>query len=303
MQSRSNNNLKGIDISMWKENIDFNKVKNAGYSMVIIKATEGVEYVDPQMINHYNLAKAAGLKIGFYHFMSDKTDPVQQAKDFWNQIKDKKIDIIPVLDIERERNGRSKSQVTDRCIQFLNEFKSLSGYDCVIYSYTSFVNEYLDNRLRNYKLWIAEYGINDGNKQQPTNNNVWSDWVGFQFTDKGRLNGVSGDTDLNEFTESILVSGESKPDPKPEDPNEEIKRYKEHGTCIIITPSGLNIRTSPSTNSSIVGTYNNGESVIYDLVVLTNKYVWISWIAASSGKRRYMAIKDRETGKRWGNCI
>lgn len=82
----------------------------------------------------------------------------------------------------------------------------------------------------------------------------------------------------------------------------EIKRYTEHGTCKVVTDSGLNIRTAPSTSSSKVGMYNKGETVVYDLVVLTEKYVWISWIGASSGQRRYMAVKDRRTGTRWGNC-
>ncbi|MDZ5038432.1 N-acetylmuramoyl-L-alanine amidase, partial [Clostridium perfringens] len=44
-----------------------------------------------------------------------------------------------------------------------------------------------------------------------------------------------------------------------------------------------------------------GESVIYDYVVITNKYVWISWTGAS-GRRVYMTVKDQITGERWGIC-
>lgn len=299
MQSRNNGNLKGIDISMWKENINFNKVKNAGYSVVIIKATEGVDYVDPQMNNHYNGAKGEGLKIGFYHFMSDKTDPVQQAHDFWNQIKDKKFDIIPVLDIEKETKGRNKTQVTDRCISFLNAFRELSGLDCIIYTYTSFANEYIDSRLSKYPLWIAEYGSNDGSKQQPTNNNVWSSWVGFQYTDKGSLPGVNGDTDLNEFTEKIFISGR-----KPISPNKPKyeREYEEHGTCTVVVDS-LNIRSNPSLSASIEGSYNRGDSVIYDYVIDNDGYRWIRWVGATSGKYRYMAVRDLKTGKRLGHCV
>ena len=39
-------------------------------------------------------------------------------------------------------------------------------------------------------------------------------------------------------------------------------------------------------------TYKNGESVIYDKVIETNKYVWISWISASTGVRRYMPVRE-----------
>lgn len=39
--------LKGIDISMHNGAIDFNAVKNDGVKVVIIKATEGIKYIDP----------------------------------------------------------------------------------------------------------------------------------------------------------------------------------------------------------------------------------------------------------------
>lgn len=76
--------------------------------------------------------------------------------------------------------------------------------------------------------------------------------------------------------------------------------YSENGTCTVHTT--LNIRTAPNTSSDVVGQYHNGESVVYDTVVLTEQYVWISWIGGS-GKRRYMAIKDRINNKRWGTCV
>ncbi|WP_049041856.1 GH25 family lysozyme, partial [Clostridium sporogenes] len=123
--------MRGIDISMHNGNINFDSVKNAGYDVVIIKATEGVQYVDPFLGQHYNGAKAAGLNIGFYHFMSEKTDPSQQAVDFWNSIKDKQFNVMPCLDIETNSWGRSSNQITDRCLEFLNKFKALSGLSCM----------------------------------------------------------------------------------------------------------------------------------------------------------------------------
>lgn len=87
------------------------------------------------------------------------------------------------------------------------------------------------------------------------------------------------------------------------DKNSIIKSYSENGVCTVVTPSGLNIRVSPSTNSEVVGSYSKGEKVRYDKVTLTNGYVWISWIGGTSGKRRYMAVKDRIKNERWGECV
>ncbi|WP_050607287.1 GH25 family lysozyme [Clostridium niameyense] len=202
MESNGKDNIRGIDISSWQTGINYRKVKEFG-DVVIIKATEGVDYVDSMLEKHYEGAKSAGLKVGFYHFFSDKTNPIEQAKDFWNAIKNKKFEVIPVLDIETSK--RSKKEVTDRCILFLNEMKRLSGFDCIIYTYTNFARTKLDTRLSKYLLWIAEYGVN-----WPGSNGIWTSWVGFQYTDKAKVPGVPNLCDANKFTEGIYINGGRK---------------------------------------------------------------------------------------------
>lgn len=86
--------------------------------------------------------------------------------------------------------------------------------------------------------------------------------------------------------------------------DKEVRRYAENGKCTITTPSGIRFRDKPSTDNGVVqGTYSKGESVYYDLVVISEKYVWISWVSASKKVRRYMPVKDRSTGDRWGTCV
>ncbi|ENK0557666.1 peptidoglycan-binding protein [Clostridium botulinum] len=190
--------MRGIDISMHNNNINFVQVKNAGINVVIIKATEGVQYVDPYLNTHYNGAKAQGMNIGFYHFMSEKTDPAQQAVDFWNAIKSKQFNIIPTLDIETNSMGRSAKEISDRCIQFLTKFKALSGYDCLIYTGGYFGRDNLDGRVKKYKGWIAHYGVNS---PMTTGFTV----VGHQYTEDGRINGVNTRVDLNNFENGIFI--------------------------------------------------------------------------------------------------
>ncbi|HBJ2615540.1 TPA: glycosyl hydrolase [Clostridium botulinum] len=195
--------LKGIDISMHNGNINFGAVKNSGTSVVIIKATEGVQYVDPYLNQHYNGAKAAGLNIGFYHFMSEKTNPSQQAVDFWNAIKEKQFNILPTLDIETNNQGRSQSQISNRCIEFLEKFKALSGLSCMIYTGGYFGRDNLDSRIKNYPGWIAHYGVNT---PMATGFNV----IGHQYTESGRVNGISGNVDLNNFTNGIFIDNKKE---------------------------------------------------------------------------------------------
>lgn len=195
--------FKGIDISMHNGAVDFNALKNGGINTVIIKATEGVDYIDPYLERHYKGANAHGLNIGFYHFMSEKTSPTQQARDFWKAIKDKNFNILPCLDIETNNMGRSRTGISDRCVEFLNEFKNISGLDCMIYTGGYFGRDNLDNRVKKYPGWIAHYGVN---KPMETGFEV----VGHQYTEDGRTAGVNTRVDMNNFTDGIFIKG-SKP--------------------------------------------------------------------------------------------
>lgn len=190
--------MKGIDISNHNGDIDFNKVKSDGVEVVIIKATEGVDYRDNMLEKNYNGALGK-LNIGFYHFMSEKTSPSQQACDFYNAIKDKQYNVLPCLDIEVNNYGRSAKEITDRCLEFINKFKELSGKECVIYTGGYFGRDSLDSRIKNYPGWIAHYGVNT---PMETGFKV----VGHQYSETGRVNGINGNVDMNNFSNEIFLN-------------------------------------------------------------------------------------------------
>lgn len=286
--------MKGIDISMHNGAIDFNAVKNSGVEVVIIKATEGVEYIDPFLEEHYNGANNSGLNLGFYHFMSEKTNPSQQAKDFWNAIKDKEFNVIPVLDIEVNTFGRNAREITDRCLEFLTKFKELSGLDCCIYTGGYFGRDNLDSRIKSYPAWIAHYGVD---KPMETGFNKVA---GHQYTEHGACNGINGRVDLNNFTEEILIK-ESKPVESPKIESNYDSEYAESGNATILV-SDLRVRTEPKLTAETVAYYQKGEVIKnYDRVVHNDGYVWIRYKGAS-GNYRYVAVKDLRTGKRFANC-
>lgn len=193
--------IKGIDISNHQPSVDFNALKNS-VQVVIMKATEGVTYKDPLLESHYQGAKAAGFQVGFYHFMSESSSPSQQAEAFYNAIKDKQYEILPCLDIETNNQNRSASQITDRCLEFLNKFKELSGIDCMVYTGGYFGRDNLDKRIKSYKAWIAHYGVSS-----PMSTG-FNEIVGHQYTSSGNLHGINGNVDLNNFTEGIFINSQ-----------------------------------------------------------------------------------------------
>lgn len=195
----------GIDISSHNEYINFQKVKDDGVKAIIIKATEGVDYVDSRMEQYYNGAKSQGIQLGFYHFMSERTDPSQQAIDFYNAIRDKEYQITPVLDIENNSYNRSSYEVTNRCLEFLQKFKELSGEDCTIYTGGYFGLDTLDYRIKTYKAWIAHYGVSS---PMPTG---FFNVVAHQYSESGNVNGINGLVDMDNFNDGIFLNSVTIP--------------------------------------------------------------------------------------------
>lgn len=212
--------IKGIDISVHNFTIDFKKVKQAGIETVIIKATEGVNFIDEKLEENYKMAKANGLNIGFYHFMSEKTSPTEQAKDFYEAIKDKEFNIFPCLDIETNKMNRSAKEISDRCIEFLEKFEELSNLQCMIYTGGYFGRDNLDDRVKKYLGWIAHYNVSS---PMETGFKV----VGHQYTEKGTVDGISTNVDMNNFSEDIFINSRKDDTEEKENPADDKKALYE----------------------------------------------------------------------------
>lgn len=199
MQNLNQGKYRGIDISSWQGNVDFKAVANSGIKIVYIKATEGDYYVSPNLKSSYEGAKANNLLVGFYHYYKANIDANVQAMYFVNSIKGLKVDCRLALDIESSE-GVSSSTLTTMCINFLEKVESLSGVGTVVYTYTNFAQNNLTNKLSKYPLWIANYGVT-----VPGNNPIWDSWIGFQYSDRGTVPGVSGNCDLDTFMDEIII--------------------------------------------------------------------------------------------------
>ncbi|MCD7033109.1 glycoside hydrolase [Metabacillus sp. GX 13764] len=222
MNSRSESNVQGIDISKWQGNIDFTKVKAAGYQFVFIKATEGTAIKDPNLEKNYSGAKKAGLAIGFYHFSRPGNPPLQEAEWFLQAIADKPSELPHVLDIEVNA-GLSKNQVSSFAKVWLQQIEKSTRKKPMVYTSTSFANSYLSKESASYPLWIAHYG-----RKTPGENGIWDKWQCFQYSQNGKVPGIDGDVDLDEMARAFYEAQTKKQEvpqvPEPHQNTEAIKR-------------------------------------------------------------------------------
>lgn len=193
---------QGIDVSDWQGYINYSEVKNAGIEIVYIKSSQGNSIIDPYFRTNYNNAKAAGLKVGLYHFLTARTvqEAENQAQYFVSVISGTSPDCKLAMDFE-VFGDLTNSQINEISFAFLRKVQELTGKEVIVYSDASNARNTFSEALANtYPLWVAEYSVSSPN----TGN--WDSYEGFQYSDKGRISGISGFTDLDIFTDSIFLS-------------------------------------------------------------------------------------------------
>lgn len=186
--------LKGLDLSHWQS--DFNAFNSVDFA--IIKATEGVGYVDPACDTLYQRAKASGKLLGVYHFARPdlNNSAVAEADWFVNNIQGYIKEAILVLDWESGYLGN-----VAWAKQFLDRVKERTGIKAVLYASRSPINSFDWSSVANadYGLWVADYGANTGSEGNKPNVKWWSFYILWQYTSRGRVAGYNGDVDLNNF--------------------------------------------------------------------------------------------------------
>ncbi len=190
-----------IDTSKWNGTIDWNKVKSDPQNIkgVIIKASEGATTRHPTVYKQADGAKAAGLGISFYHFATwnsedEVKDAAEEARFFLSVVQSAaKPDLPLILDIE---SNTPIPYTKDEMMDYVGEFVRVveaAGYEIAIYASPGFLNSYFpaNHPFTRLKLWIADY--------TPPINKVpgWTSIWLHQYTDKGKVQGIATDVDMN----------------------------------------------------------------------------------------------------------
>ena len=203
--------VPGIDVSYWNAGIDWPKVRAAGQRYVFAKATEGDFYADPTFDDNWRGAKAAGLLRGAYHFFRSNVDPKKQADKYINYVKSMNDDgeLRPVLDLETH-DGQAKAKIILRAKTWLDLVEEAFDKKPIIYSGQFFLQDYFSEAgggppiwAKEYPLWLAQYPNQYVPGMQPVLPRGWFKWTFWQYSDKGRVNGINARVDLNVFNGTL----------------------------------------------------------------------------------------------------
>jgi GH25 family lysozyme M1 (1,4-beta-N-acetylmuramidase) len=191
--------LRGIDISNWQRDLKLADVLalNPNIDFVIAKATEGTTYVDHYCDGFVQTSKAAGVLVGFYHFLRTE-NPVSQAEFFARNTEGYSGWAVPVVDIE-DPIIANWGGYADR---FTERYHELTGVWPLVYASAAALPRFEGHSVtRNCGLWVAGYPKSyksfDGITEPPYETSPWKTWTIWQFTPSGRIDGYSGNLDLD----------------------------------------------------------------------------------------------------------
>lgn len=191
----------GIDVSHWNGTIDWSAVQTAGVSFVMAKATQGLGFNDPMYATNKAGAEAAGLRFTAYEYMDPSGGRLVALKDASHFVKVAALgdrNLIPVLDVERT-NGFSPKRLQTWMKAWLHRVYALLGVRATIYVSPSFFTSALSDTTwfaqNGYRLWIANWGV--ASPTVPANDWNSEGWTFWQWTDCGKVDGISGNVDLD----------------------------------------------------------------------------------------------------------
>jgi len=192
--------VRGIDVSSYQADIDFDAVAKHGIDFVFIKATEGSNHSDRYFAQNLENANRAGLRTSAYHFFSFDSAPRTQAVNFISKVPMDEISLPPVIDFEFygqyydknlpniEDARRSLSQMSYILEQHY-EVRPIIYCDEKMYeTFLAGQEEFADN-----PIWIRNIFTEP---KMPSDGREWTFW---QYSNRALLNGIKGHVDMNVF--------------------------------------------------------------------------------------------------------
>lgn len=196
----------GLDISSWQHPdgapIDWPRVADAGYRFVLVKATQGVTYVNPWLARDLEDAHAAGLHVGAYHFYDQGPDAAEQAHYFVAALMGRHLQMYAWLDYEVSFS--SPYEASQEVTQFLD-----AAHDgrpgCGLYCNTYTLDALRTAATRLPKLWVADPGVSSAPVECFAWQRAWNQAVP----------GIDAPTDVDELIRTRGVNLDTAPRPRP----------------------------------------------------------------------------------------
>lgn len=207
----------GIDVSVHNGYVNVKQVREAGYEYIIIRAGYGKNNIDQRFESNAKACVNLAVPMGIYWFSYAYTvEMARKEAEYAIEAIKKYKNICPIaydFEYDSVRYARTKgvevtkALATDMAKAFLEEIEN-AGYIPVLYTNNDYMKNYFDMSQFSCHIWYARYKstITDEEKQQAS---IW------QKSSTGKVTGISGNVDINEFYHSFeLELEDTEPETK-----------------------------------------------------------------------------------------
>lgn len=195
---------RGIDVSTWQGDIDWQKVKNSGIDFAVIR--EGFrKTIDNKFLQNVRGAKAAGVVVMVYHFIyTDGAAPAENADSTVKNMKAAGLDPASTMifaDLEYDtwkKNGEActREQCTQYTQEYLSRLEELGCGRLGIYMNQDYYKNYYTAEIKSkYPIWLADY------EGEPA-----YDCIMQQTGSTGRVSGIAGNVDTDTLFDGSYMS-------------------------------------------------------------------------------------------------
>lgn len=195
--------VRGVDVSSYQGDIDWNVLASQNISFAFIKATEGSSHVDAYFASNYESAMKSGLRVSPYHFFSFESEGKTQAENYFRTVEKKENMLPPSVDFEfyvgMSRPLPSADETRKQLSVLLRMLEEHYGLKPIIYATKRSFFAYLKGYFDDYDFWMRDIYF------EPS-----SPWKFWQYTNRGLLKGYKGKEkyiDLNVFSGSMSDFG------------------------------------------------------------------------------------------------
>ena len=181
--------IYGIDVSHYQGEIDWPKVAGDGIDFAYIKATEGGDTVDDHFDANWRGARAAGVKVGAYHFFTLCRTGADQAANMLEVVPVTGADLPAAVDLEFPNNCADRPSVATvqrELKDFLDASLAATGQPVLLYVQDEFDAQYDITGTFDSPTWVRHLLRRPG-----------GDWTVWQCSDLAAVDGIDGGVDLD----------------------------------------------------------------------------------------------------------
>ena len=188
--------LPGADVSVYQGSINWAQASGS-LKWAYAKATEGSGYDDPTFKANWAAMKREGMARGAYHFFHPSVNGKAQADHYLAQVGAMGAgDLPPMLDWEvTDGVGRATGEANAQA--FIDEIHARTGRATVIYTSPGLWPSMSSRSFGSNPLWVADWTYDPSGC--PVLPSGWSNWMYWQYTDKGSVPGIGGAVDRDVF--------------------------------------------------------------------------------------------------------